>query len=913
MAKKYIITPDFLGFVTTHSPYITKLAQNYQHIIEEINASGWEKTFQRILRRLSNIDPKAIKKNDLMTSLRIAKSEASLLIGLADVSEKWDLKKTTNSLSELADLVISKSVEFLINDRAKNKFLKSSDINKSGFIVIAAGKLGGFELNYSSDIDLIILYEQENKNYIGSQNIKQFYINMTQELVNIIQQFTADGYVFRVDLRLRPDPFSTPIAVTTKSAEVYYENVGQNWERAAMIKARFVTGDKNLGEKYMRFMSKFVWRKYLDFEAINDIHSIKRQIESNSDFSPKDLLGYNIKLGKGGIREVEFFAQVQQLVWGGRQDSLRSNETCKTLRTLEELGKIKKGSADELIEAYELYRDIEHRLQMRTDEATHELPTNKEDLQDFAVFMGFKNADEFSKDLRKKLSLVQKYYSELFVDAPSLGAEGNLVFTGVSDDPETLITLAKMGFKDPSKICEIMRGWHHGRRRATRLKRVREILTEITPLLLRTIAESNNPDIAFSKFDKFLSDLPSGVQIFSLFNEQPELTKLFVEIMGNSPWLAENFSRSPALVTKILSSNFKSPLKDLEGFKTILEKDLKKSTDNDEYLKILRRWKHDIEFQIGIRLLKSYTSHEEASNHLSHVAEIIIGKIMDITITDIQGEICVIAMGKLGEKQLTFGSDLDLVVVYQAAKDEPQKPYTKVVQNFTKYISSMSEDGALYTVDTRLRPSGDQGAAASSLASYEKYYQESAWSWEFMALTKARPIFGDSKLTKKVSKIIQTFLTRKRDKENLAKDMFEMRQKVSQQFSSENPWDLKYATGGLFEIEFIIQFFKLTESHEEPKLLEVHKEEFWKILKKNKTLSNKVADELSEALRFLLDMQSTIRLISQTGFDASTASNNQKRLLVNNFNEKDFDSIEKKLLDTQKIVNRNFNKIFEGE
>lgn len=913
MSKNYKIDNDFIAFVTTHSPYLTRLIENYPYIIEEINTHGWRKVFSDIINRIKDIDVKTTSKSQLMSALRIAKSEASLLIALADISEEWDLKKTTNSLSDFADLVIKKSLETLLFQKAKDKMLKSSDINESGFIVVAAGKLGGHELNYSSDIDLIVLYDHENQNYIGSQNIKQFYINITQELVSIIQQLTGDGYVFRVDLRLRPDPYSTPVAVMIKSAEIYYENVGQNWERAAMIKARFVAGDANLGKIYMKFISKFVWRKYLDFEAIKDIHSIKRQIESNAKFSPENLLGYNIKLGKGGIREIEFFTQVQQLVWGGRESELRSRETCETLRTLEKLGRLQIGSSVELIEAYEFYRDIEHRLQMLADEATHDLPNTDEALESFAVFMGFEDRKEFSTFLREKLTLVQKFYAKLFIDSPSLGAEGNLVFTGVSNDPETLITLAKMGFEKPEIICEIMRGWHHGRRRATRLKRVREILTEITPQLLNIIANSSNPDVAFSKFDNFLNELPSGVQIFSLFNDRPQLIELFVEIMGNSPWLAENFSRSPALVAKILSSNFKDELEDINILAQILAANLEQSQDEDEYLKILRRWKHDIEFQVGIRLLKGYVSHKEASKYLSQIAEIVVEEVLDVSRENIKGQISIIAMGRLGEGQLTFGSDLDLVFVYSSLENESSQNYVKVAQKFTKIMTSISTDGILYNVDTRLRPSGNQGAMATPLKSYEKYYLESAWSWEFMALTKARAVAGDKALSNKITKIIKSFLMRERDAKKLSADMFEMRKKVAKQFSTKNPWDIKYAIGGLFEVEFIIQFFKLTRSHEYPNLLKMSQKNFWDILKKDQILSNKQVDELFEAFRFLQDVQSMVRLISQTGFDVSHASANQKRLLTQNFGEKNFDDLQKKLFDTQKTVNDNFNKIFNGE
>src|SRR5690606_15692978 len=313
--------------------------------------------------------------------------------------------------------------------------------------------------------------------------LQQGLVRLTRDLVQILEERTADGYVFRTDLRLRPDPGATPLAISVIAAETYYESMGQNWERAAMIKARPVAADREAGDTFIATLRPFVWRKHLDFAAIQDIHSIKRQINAHRGGGKIEILGHNIKLGRGGIREIEFFAQTQQLIWGGRVPSLRRAGTCDTLRDLAAAGRITPLVAKELIDSYRFLRTIEHRLQMVEDRQTHSLPADEAGIAALAAFLGYPGADPFVRDLEAHLRRVERHYAELFEEHPSLSAAGNLVFTGGEHDPDTLATLRRLGYRDAERVSSVVRAWHHGRYRATRSQRARELLTELMPAL----------------------------------------------------------------------------------------------------------------------------------------------------------------------------------------------------------------------------------------------------------------------------------------------------------------------------------------------------------------------------------------------------------------------------------------------
>ncbi len=443
---------------------------------------------------------------DLMPALRRAKREAALLIALADIGGVWDVVAATEALTRFADAAVRTALAFLLRKHARAGLLaleaEASDVEDgSGVVVLALGKHGARELNYSSDIDLIVLYDPAAASIPPGTEPGPLFARMTRALTRLLQERTGEGYVLRVDLRLRPDPASTPVALSTVSAYQYYETVGQNWERAALIKARPAAGDIKLGERFLADLTPFIWRKYFDYAAIADIHAMKRQIHAVRGHEQVVVPGHDVKLGRGGIREVEFFVQTQQLIFGGRRPQMRGSRTLDMLHQLCADKWISAEAVDDLTQAYAFLRRVEHRLQMVTDEQTQRLPFERPALTRFAKFCGYARLDGFAAELTHHLTRVERHYARLFEDAPELSvASGNLVFTGVSDDPETLTTLRALGFQHPEAAAETVRGWHFGRRAAVRSARAREVLTELTPALLEAFAGSGDADAALSGF-----------------------------------------------------------------------------------------------------------------------------------------------------------------------------------------------------------------------------------------------------------------------------------------------------------------------------------------------------------------------------------------------------------------------------
>ncbi|MDP6952946.1 MAG: glutamine-synthetase adenylyltransferase, partial [Alphaproteobacteria bacterium] len=453
-----------------------------------------------------------------MALLRQARRRAALIIGTADVALGWSGVRVTAALSRFAAGALRIGVDHLLAVATESGDLAQLDPahpgRGSGFVVLGMGKLGGGELNYSSDVDLIVLYDPDITPYRGRRELPDFFVRLTRKLAGLMETPTGDGYVCRVDLRLRPDPSATPPAISLPAAEGYYASLGQNWERAAMIKARPVAGDGDAGVAFLKALRPFMWRKHLDFAAIQDIHSIKRQIHAHKGGAEVAVNGHNVKLGAGGIREIEFFAQTQQLIWGGRYQSLRVRRTEAALHALHALERVTDAEMHELIESYWYLRRVEHRLQMVNDQQTHVLPEDDEGMARIGTFLGYDSLGAFVDHLRGHLERVSAHCGRLFEDAPGLAAQdsvgGNLVFTSGDNDPGTMETLTRIGFRNPAAVSNAIRAWHHGRIPATRSTRSRELLTELVPSMLSAFARTPDPDQAFARFDGFLASLPSG-------------------------------------------------------------------------------------------------------------------------------------------------------------------------------------------------------------------------------------------------------------------------------------------------------------------------------------------------------------------------------------------------------------------
>jgi len=891
-----------LDGVFANSPFLTSCLEREPGIARALLAEGPDAPFARLLDGLEADLGREGDTARLKRGLRVGKRRAALLIALADLAGAWDLGQVTGALSTLAERAIRLSLDHLLRREAERGAIRLADPDRpwadSGFLVLGMGKLGAGELNYSSDIDLIVLYDPEKIAYVGRRSVQECMVALTRDLARCLDERTADGYVFRTDLRLRPDPGSTPPAVSLPAAETYYESFGQNWERAAMIKARPVAGDPETGAGFIRFLRPFLWRRSLDFAAIEDIHSIKRQINAHRGGRTIAVAGHNIKLGRGGIREIEFFAQTQQLIWGGRIPALRLSGTRAALDALAALGHVTPEVAEALNHAYVYLRTLEHRLQMIEDSQTQTLPADPAGLAQVAAFMGHAESGDFARVLTGHLQAVETHYARLFEDAPALARGGNLVFTGGETDPETLTTLAGMGFRSPETVAETVRGWHHGRVRATRSTRARELLTELIPTLLGALAGTAAPDEAFLRFDTFLGRLPAGVPLFSLFYANPSLLDLVAEIMGDAPALAEHLGRHPVLLDSVLASGFFAPPPPQAELAADLEATLQRGEDFQQTLDLARRWANDRKFQVGVLTLRALIPPDQAAAALSDVAQAVIsglGRRVEAEFARTHGRVpggawVILALGKAGGREMSATSDLDLILVYDAPPEAEEsngpRPiatatwFARLTQRMVNALSAKTGEGTLYEVDMRLRPSGHSGPIAASLESFRRYQAEAAWTWEHMALTRARVVAGDPALAARVDAVIGETLGRQRAAGPLLADIADMRERIEREHKTASPWDVKYRRGGLIDIEFAAQALQLRHAHDHPDL--PHPTTAL-VLARAQTLGLIGPDEsaaLAEALSLWSAVQFVLRLTVAPGIDPAHAPRGLRDLLV---------------------------------
>jgi [glutamine synthetase] adenylyltransferase / [glutamine synthetase]-adenylyl-L-tyrosine phosphorylase len=869
-----------LAAIFGNSPYLTAIAVNEWGFLTRLVAEGPDPLFAEIIEATETTREAGEDRASLMRRLRTLKRRVALLAAVADLALFWSLEEETAGLSRFAEAALGAGLRHLLGEAARAGRIAPEKAAESGcgFIVLALGKLGGGELNYSSDIDLIFLYDPSRAEVFARDGMGPFFVRLGRELLRLLDERTADGYVFRTDLRLRPDPASTPLALSVPAALAYYEEVGQNWERAALIKARPVAGDKSAGWNFLRQIGPYIWRKHLDFAAIADIHSIKRQIHAHRGGERIAVLGHDIKVGRGGIREIEFFTQTQQLIWGGRMREVRVAPTCEALRRLAECRRIDAASAEALIADYRFLRRVEHRLQMADDAQTHRLPSDSRGIERLAAFLGYPASESFVAELLAHLLSVEKRYAELFEEAPSLSGPGNLVFTGVEDDPDTLGTLRRLGFVDAKAVSALVRGWHHGRWRATRSQRAREILTELVPALLRIFGATHEPDGALERFDQFLSRQPAGVQLLSLFYANPTLLELVADIMATAPRLAGELAARPGLLDSVLSEGLLAPFPDLGALAADLHDATLLARDFEEILDGLRRWAAERRFQIGVRLLFGGLDAEAAGEALADIAESALAALLPAVESEFRrahgrvagGAFAVIGMGRLGSGEMTLASDLDLILVYEmppeGATSDGARPlaaqayYARLGQRLIGALTAPGNEGRLYPVDMRLRPSGASGPLATSFSSFVRYQREAAWTWEHMALTRARPVAGDKALCRRCEAAIAGVLELPRDPARLLFDVADMRRRIAEQNPNPSPWDIRNRRGGLIDLEFIVQYLLLREGCRDPRVLRRGTRAALEALAAAGALPSRAARELEEAFSLFRRAQMLLTL-----------------------------------------------------
>lgn len=924
---------DLLTAIFGNSPFLSQCLISDLPFARRLLEDGPDAAFEDALSAAKDKSSLATETMDgVKRRLRVAKRQAALAIGAADIANVWPLERITGALSDFACAALQASCRHLLRGLHESGELALPDPedpeSDSGLIILGMGKLGARELNYSSDIDLIILFDQDTVPYTGDGGLQHLFTRLARNLVTLMDERTRDGYVFRTDLRLRPDPGATPPAISVIAAEVYYESAGQNWERAAMVKARPVAGDQQAGLAFLDILRPFMWRRSLDFAAIQDIQSIKRQINAHRGGAEIAVAGHNIKLGRGGIREIEFYAQTQQLIWGGRDPGLRVRGTIEAIAGLTAAGHVTPAALADLTKAYGFHRRLEHRLQMTDDRQTHELPDDPEGLRKLAIFLGYETVEAFTEDLLVELRTVATHYAALFEDEGDLAGTGNLVFTGAEDDPDTLKNLADMGFAEPATISSTVRVWHAGRYRAMRSARARELLTELVPALLESVAASPNPDLAFRRFDEFLQGLPAGVQLFSLFTANPGLFDFVAEIMGAAPKLAGWLSRYPILLDGVLSSDFFDFVPGAAEMAAELAEAGEQARDFQDFLDIERRWANDKVFQIGAHMLRGRLSPVDASGPLSDIADTCLTALLpeiERTFSEDHGKVpggtmAVVAFGKLGSREMTVGSDLDLMFVYDCPPDvsesdgrkplSPGQYYARLCQRFIGAITAPTVEGKLYEVDMRLRPAGDAGPIASSLEAFTKYQQSEAWTWEYQALTRARVVCAEGDLGARFDDVMRAVLTVPRDEAKTLADVAEMRERLRKEHGTDDLWSPKHLGGGLVDIEFIAQYLQLRHAAENPAVLAGDTVSVLTEARAAGLVDETLAGDLIEAAGLWRNLQGILRLTVDGRFDTDTAAPALKTVIARACGAVDFDTLVQTMQTSAARTKAHFDTVF---
>ena len=790
-----------------NAAYLRESLALYPELEEGFKAHSPEDLIQK---EYANLPPEIGSHDDEMAALRILKRRVHLIIALSDVAKIWSWVEVTRALTQLSDICMKRLL--IAGARALEIDSGQLDNPVPGLFILAMGKYGAGELNYSSDIDFCVFYDPEIIALPRPERAERTLIKFVQKLIAGFERITAEGYIFRTDLRLRPDPRSNAVAVSTRTAERYYETLGQNWERAAMIKARVCGGDAAAGADFIASVLRpFIWRRSLDYAAIEDIHSIKRQIQSRHDEGALKAAGHHIKLGTGGIREIEFYAQTQQLILGGRHPQLRAPRTIEALAALAEAGFIDPDDAKALTAHYGDLRKYEHGAQMREDAQTHLAPEDDAAREQLARLSGFKNLNAFDAAFVAVLTDVHKRYLALFPEFESLGLEeGTLSFTGVEPHPATLDTLARLGFEAGETVWRDMAKWLGGRISATRTERARELLTRLAPRLIKICAQTQTADMAFRAFGSFFERVNGGVSLLAMFLQEPDKLARIIDLMLISPRLSDTLAGRPSILDAMIAPDFLDI--EIDALGDEYSKALNPDFDFEEAMNFVRRRLREDQFRISASVLSGHMAINDCPRALTKLADETLQVMLPVAAReterragDIKGHFAVLALGKAGGRELSLMSDLDVMMIYDAPA-ESQHFYTKLTQRLVSAVSSVTAEGQLYELDMALRPSGRSGPVAVSLDAFKRYYAESAWTWEFMALTRARVMASSSpEFAAQLNALLSKVITCPRPDLDMPNDIADMLQRLRREKPPRGPWDTKLMHGGARDLEFIAQ------------------------------------------------------------------------------------------------------------
>lgn len=788
-----------------HSPYLRSLMRREDEVLLRYLAEGPEPLMETALALLAAPDADG-------AAMREAKRIAAIAIALADISGRWPLEKVTAALSDLADRAIDRAIRIAVDERIPGA-------EPDGFTAIALGKLGSRELNYSSDVDLILLYDRDRLVVREGDDPDNTAVRIARRMVELMQTRDSGGYVFRVDLRLRPASEVTPIAMPIRGAETYYQSEALAWERAAFIRARAVGGDVKMGEDFLAAIEPFVWRRSLDYTAVRDIQDMSLMIRDHYDERQEVGPGYCLKRGRGGIREVEFFAQIHQLIFGGRDWTLRQPATLDALAALVAAERIKPDEAETLAAAYRVLRTAEHRLQMLEDAQTHQIPTRAPERKDLAALAGYRDWAAMEREIKRHATAVGRIYDALIAEAE---------VDRLPRQPAQLkAVLKKAGIAPHADLADLIARWRDRSYRALRSDAAQRELESALPGLVKAFAEAGTGREALLRFDDFLGALPSSIQFFALIEANPRVALLLARVLELAPVLAGKLARRPEIVDIMLSNEAFAPLPCAEDLTDMLRARLRRHDALELKLDEVRRFVAERRFQLGVQIIEGGADPIRVGRDHAKLADAAIAVLADAVQAEFAethgrvpgGRLLVLGFGRYGGAILTEKSDLDLVFLFSGhheamsdgAKALPATTwFNRLGQRLTGALTVSTAAGPLFEVDTRLRPSGQQGLLAVNIDTFARYQLEEAWSWEHMALTRARVVYGVEEDREAVSAGIAAALMKLRDPERLKAEVLEMRGDMVKAHAGGGLWDVKHAPGGLIDLEFMLHFLQLS-------------------------------------------------------------------------------------------------------
>lgn len=740
---------------------------------------------------------------DVGTGLRLAKARTALVLALCDLGHIRPMEWITKHLTHFADFSVQTALDSELRALVERGKLDGQSLNdgaSAGMFVLAMGKMGAHELNYSSDIDLIFLFDDTRYPTDDVMEYRALFVKVTQKVFALLSKTTIDGYVFRTDLRLRPNPSVTVVCPAMRAAEAYYVREGRTWERAAFIKARVCAGDKNAGEGFLSRMTNFIWRRELDFAAIGEIEGLLVHSREHKGLTgPVTLEGHNMKLGRGGIREIEFFAQAHQMIFGGRHSELREISTQGALRALADQDRISQQKAETLITALRHHRKIEHRIQMLRDAQTHSIPTNPEELECLRALSGYETINAFEADVVHHLQVTR-------------------------DATDTLAASEEQVPEPTDQQKDRFEQWRE--MPAFRADRAVEVFETQLQEIWNLAQHAPNPEQALHYFEHFLSGLNSGVQLFSLFERRPDVLAQVFHVTSLSKQLGSALAHQVSVLDGLADTGPDAISPDLAGFRAALQSRLPEDADFETTLIETRAWKSEEQFKIVYAQLTQLISTQRAEEAFSDLAQACIQICLDQSLSEAVrrygeikgGSVAILAMGKMGSRQMTCTSDLDIIVIYDGDPDavssvkelDIRTYFQKVTRTLVSALSSSMSYGRLYEVDMRLRPSGRAGTVATSLEGFKDYQHNKAWVWEHLALTRARVVAGDPVLSEAIDQVREQVLAQENDREKISREVGEMRERIAKLVvDKEQSWPVKKPLGGVLDLELLAQSLSL--------------------------------------------------------------------------------------------------------